>query len=258
MKRQRIYYRKIIIFLRRYNMSRPRNRSLLSWIFLQDPTPKDEQKAAQIQKVQSPVNMPPYFQKAQRAQSLSTIRLFIKSEEMEDYITVNTFPSTIGRVDDGETDIVIKDRSISKSHASIIYRDNVFYVIDNGSKNGIRIMGQILNPGAVTPINQGDILKLGRVEVHICDVFVEPEYKDNQTGSVFYNENQFSNENQSMHLTHNLHQSPVAPYAATSASIPVQSPPEHISNVSKFCAGCGRENIQMRNFCGSCGKNLQI
>jgi hypothetical protein len=128
-------------------------------------------------------------------------------------------------------------------------------------------MGQTLTPSAATPIKQGDVLKLGRVEICVYDVIVEPEYKENQTEMVF------EYENQTMFTPNSVHELPVgysveipAPMPACTppvpvsppAPIPVQTPPTHTSKVKKFCTGCGKENMAMKSFCANCGKTLQV
>jgi hypothetical protein len=244
-------------------MSKTKKRSFLSWLFLQDPITKNERKMAQKPHVQSSMNVPVQFQKVQQVQSLCMVNLLIRSKDIEDDITIDTFPAIIGRVDDGETTIVIEDNSISKRHASILLRNNTFYIIDNDSKNGVRLMGQTLTPGVATPIKQGDILKLGRVEIHVDDAVVEMENKENQTDLLL------DNEYQSEYYPRGSHTLPVASPVVTPApgsvqtqpvpvQMPVRTPPAQISNVRKFCTGCGKENIGMKSFCGSCGKNLQI
>jgi len=233
-------------------MSRFGNRSFLSWLFLQQPVPKRARKATQKTPVQSPMSTPPHLLKTPQEQSLCSISLHIKSENREDYITVNTFPASIGRVDDGETAVVIEDGSISKHHASILLRDSALYIIDNNSKNGVRLRGQALTAGKPASINQGDILRLGRVEVRVDEIIIEPDHEENQTEVVF------NNENQPMYIPDNLHKSPGIAPTVKPTTMPVRPPPEHALKVDRFCTGCGKANTAMKNFCGKCGKNLQI
>ena len=232
-------------------MSRRGNRSFLSWLFLQHPTPKKEQKTTKRPHVQSPVNSPPQFPKIPQTQSSREIYLLIRSEDREDYITVNTFPATIGRVDDGETTIVIEDRSVSRRHASILLRDNTFYLIDNDSRNGVRLRGRTLTPGKAAPITHGDVFKIGRAEVRVDNVVAETDYKGNQTEMVF------DNGNQNMYISQGMHESLETLHAAKPVAMPEQIYTAPGLKVSNFCTGCGSTNADMKKFCVICGKNLQ-
>ena len=59
-------------------------------------------------------------------------------------------------------DIVIKDDTVSGEHAFICWKDGVFYLQDDGSKNGTLVNGQKIVRQA---LNDGDEVQFGRVKM---------------------------------------------------------------------------------------------
>ena len=59
-------------------------------------------------------------------------------------------------------------KQISRRHARILKQNEAIFVEDLGSINGTYINGQILTPYLPQPLNNGDILQLGKlpIEVH--------------------------------------------------------------------------------------------
>ena len=59
-------------------------------------------------------------------------------------------------------------KQISRRHARILRQNEAIFVEDLGSINGTYINGQILTPYLPQPLNNGDILQLGKlpIEVH--------------------------------------------------------------------------------------------
>ena len=72
----------------------------------------------------------------------------------------------IGR-EPSENDMVIHHRSVSRSHAKIVWRDGVFSVIDLRSSNGIFVNGSAFRAAKLVT---GDIITLGHVKLR----FVAP------------------------------------------------------------------------------------
>lgn len=72
----------------------------------------------------------------------------------------------IGR-EPAENDMVIHHRSVSRSHAKIVWRDGVFSVIDLRSSNGIFVNGSAFRAAKLVT---GDIITLGHVKLR----FVAP------------------------------------------------------------------------------------
>ena len=67
---------------------------------------------------------------------------------------INRMETTIGR--DGDCDIVLDHVSVSKVHAKIIARGNLYYLVDNGSTNGIVVNGKRV--GGKIQLNEKDVI----------------------------------------------------------------------------------------------------
>ncbi len=65
-------------------------------------------------------------------------------------------------------DIVINDSSVSGDHATILFRDNEFFIKDNFSTNGILINGKRLEDGK---LKDGDALELGNTSFTFKTLF---------------------------------------------------------------------------------------
>jgi FHA domain len=78
---------------------------------------------------------------------------------MERVIIVCRYPILVGRGPD--MDIPIWDRSVSRRHAEIDWRDDVWSIRDLESTNGSRVDGSPLGPSEVRPLNPGDRIDLG-------------------------------------------------------------------------------------------------
>ncbi len=93
-----------------------------------------------------------------------TPKLIILSEQFRGRTFELTAENTsVGRVD--QCDICIKDPTVSTNHCSIILRDGICIVVDNGSTNGTRINGNQLEPGVETQLNNTDVLQVGGIEM---------------------------------------------------------------------------------------------
>lgn len=75
-------------------------------------------------------------------------------------ITVDVTPFTIGK-DSSNMDFVLNNDSVSRHHATIIYENGYYYIIDNNSTNGTTIEGIKLQPGEKGEIGDGFIISLG-------------------------------------------------------------------------------------------------
>src|SRR5690349_10284033 len=67
----------------------------------------------------------------------------------------------IGR--NNESDIVINDQTVSRMHATLIIKDDGYYVRDEGSANGTFINGNKIS--GISPLKENDILKVGNTVV---------------------------------------------------------------------------------------------
>lgn len=80
---------------------------------------------------------------------------------------------SIGSADDNQ--LVINDSSVSLQHARIVCNDTTYLLRDLGSSEGVYINNQRINK---KPLNNGDTIRVGRVELLVVDPFVN----GNQTG----------------------------------------------------------------------------
>jgi hypothetical protein len=78
---------------------------------------------------------------------------------LERVIIVCRYPILAGRGPD--MDVPIWDRSVSRRHAEIDWRDDVWSVRDLESTNGTRVDGSPLGPSEVRPLSPGDRIDLG-------------------------------------------------------------------------------------------------
>ena len=75
-------------------------------------------------------------------------------------ISIDVTPFTIGK-DSNNMDFVINNNSVSRHHATIIYEDGSYYIMDNHSTNGTTIEGIRLQPDERAEIGNGYIISLG-------------------------------------------------------------------------------------------------
>jgi hypothetical protein len=81
------------------------------------------------------------------------------AKPMERVIIVCRYPVLVGRGPD--MDIPIWDRSVSRRHAEIDWRDDAWSIRDLESTNGTRVDGSPLGPSEVRPLSPGDRVDLG-------------------------------------------------------------------------------------------------
>ncbi len=75
-------------------------------------------------------------------------------------ISVDVTPFTIGK-DNCNMDFVLNNDSVSRHHATIIYENGDYFIMDNNSTNGTTIEGIKLQPGEKGEIGNGYIISLG-------------------------------------------------------------------------------------------------
>lgn len=95
--------------------------------------------------------------------------LVVASSETNDLVEGQTFPltpvTTLGR--DLSNDIVIPDSYVSGAHARIERRNDRWWVEDLGATNATRLNGQPLRANTSTPLDPGDVLRIGRAEFKV-------------------------------------------------------------------------------------------
>ena len=67
---------------------------------------------------------------------------------------------TIGRAENNQLVLADPDRTVSRVHAQVVFRNGGFAIIDRGS-NAILVNGQPLGNGREAPIRDGDLLSIG-------------------------------------------------------------------------------------------------
>lgn len=91
----------------------------------------------------------------------------LNGEDVPVYVT----PFTIGK-DSSNVDYVLNGYGVSRQHATIMYEDGCYYILDNNSTNGTMIEGVKIQPGEKAEIGNGCIISLGnetfqvRIEQH--------------------------------------------------------------------------------------------
>lgn len=76
-------------------------------------------------------------------------------------IAVGNKKLTIGR--DASNDIVVPYPTVSKFHAYVVHKNEKYYLVDNKSKNGTRVNGQIIGEHSV--LKNGDIIQILDVQM---------------------------------------------------------------------------------------------
>lgn len=66
-------------------------------------------------------------------------------------------------------DVVLRFPSVSKLHAQFVIDGSTWSVLDVKSANGTLLNGVRLKPYEVVPVNLGDRLRLGEIEVELAD-----------------------------------------------------------------------------------------
>jgi pSer/pThr/pTyr-binding forkhead associated (FHA) protein len=77
----------------------------------------------------------------------------------------------IGRAPD--SDIQIKDKSVSRKHVKLVKRGNAYFIEDLNSKNGTFIKRMQIHPGKVFEVEEGAPISIGSVVVSIGGILPE-------------------------------------------------------------------------------------
>ena len=94
----------------------------------------------------------------------STHKLIYMESNKEITFPLKHFPITIGKVSSC-VDLVLKDSSISRMHASIVKENNAISIYDLGSTNGTYLNDILLNENQKIELDSGDVIKLGKFEL---------------------------------------------------------------------------------------------
>ena len=75
-------------------------------------------------------------------------------------IIIDVTPFTIGK-DSANMDYVLNNDSVSRHHATVIYEEGSYFLVDNHSTNGTTLEGIRLQPGEKGEVDNGYIITLG-------------------------------------------------------------------------------------------------
>lgn len=103
--------------------------------------------------------------------AVTQLKLMLKlqfKDQRSDPIWVVDKSFALGSADDNQ--LVINDSSVSLQHARIVWNDSRYTLRDLGSTEGVYINNQRINK---KPINNGDTIRLGHVELLVVDPSVE-------------------------------------------------------------------------------------
>ncbi|MCI8371758.1 MAG: FHA domain-containing protein [Lachnospiraceae bacterium] len=92
--------------------------------------------------------------------------LSIINNQTGEQIIINKNIFTIGK-DEQNMDYAVHNNSISRSHATITYEQNSYYIMDNKSTNGTMMEGVMLQPYEKAELYDGSIITLGNVGLQI-------------------------------------------------------------------------------------------
>jgi len=216
-----------------------KKRGFFNWLFFQDPdkgktpdTPGQPHLSADI----------PRWVK---------VSVFIDGEQAD--MKLNTFPFSIGRIE-SPGGIKIDDKGISRQHATVNLQNGILTVVDANSKNGVTIGENKIMPGAVTPLQRGDSIMIGRAEIIFNDFSQGPipvptlaapaaPMAQPAGGTEFI---------QPAATPEADFEAPQAAYAPQAAPTPVPSP------ANPACIGCGASNQPGAKFCRGCGKPMVV
>ena len=93
---------------------------------------------------------------------LSSHKLIYKEKGNEKVIDLCNLPLTVGKVKDC-VDVVIKDPSVSRVHASLYTENGKIMLKDLGSTNGTCLNGLILEEEKPIELEEGDVISFGKV-----------------------------------------------------------------------------------------------
>jgi FHA domain-containing protein len=78
----------------------------------------------------------------------------------------DTSGGTIGRADSNKLILDDPDRTVSRVHAQIVFRNDDFVIVDRGS-NAVQWNGQLLGSGNEAKLSAGDKLFIGSFELRV-------------------------------------------------------------------------------------------
>lgn len=99
-------------------------------------------------------------------QSYSLVGM-VNGEEIK--YPLHRFPLTIGK-QEGLSDLIVSDNTVSRQHARLEKIEGKIYIADTHSTNGTVKNGRLLNKDELVPLETGDSIMLGNVNLTFCQV----------------------------------------------------------------------------------------
>ena len=87
-------------------------------------------------------------------------QLYLIRSGTREKIAVEVTPFTIGK-DPNRMDYAVNNDSVSRSHATILFENGVYCIVDNGSTNGTMIEGVRLQGSEKAELDNGYFLSIG-------------------------------------------------------------------------------------------------
>ena len=94
-----------------------------------------------------------------KKQAVTSIHM-LKREKTGEVISINKSPFKIGRSNSADDYVITDNRSISRSHATLVIKNDVCYIMDNGSLNKTYVNGSAIVPETECALSNGDNVKL--------------------------------------------------------------------------------------------------
>ena len=96
-----------------------------------------------------------------------SIHLYLIRNSNGEKKEVNITPFAIGK-DPLNVDYIVDSESVSRNHATIIYEEGAFYIVDNDSTNGTIVEGIRVQSGERVELDNGYIILLGNESFQTC------------------------------------------------------------------------------------------
>ena len=98
-------------------------------------------------------------ERAKKQESTASLHM-LKREKTGEIININRSPFKIGRSNASDDYVITDNRSISRSHATLLIRNDICYIVDNRSLNRTFVNGAALVPETEHSLSNGDNVRL--------------------------------------------------------------------------------------------------
>ena len=98
-------------------------------------------------------------EKHRRTSDISSVHI-LKREKTGEIIIINKTPFLVGRSNIADNYVITDNRSVSRSHITLIIQNNICYIVDNNSLNNTYVNGVKLIPEKKVELKNGDSVRL--------------------------------------------------------------------------------------------------